>query len=357
MFFLREWCLRLKYGNRGFEYLYRNENTSDLRYADETHANYKPSPEVIEKKPVTQTYQQGYAPRQSRSKRKKKSDYDPINFFDDIDDLKRKIMSFLKENKKGSLKKIKAYLCEKIRVKSIRDKAMKRSDISDIIISCLKSLAQSQQVIFDKYTKEWKLCKSKTRPISDKESRYLKNLTGSSNGWRFIENPQKAIDWMHDHYTPDDFENFCCSILSYLNCSDVHVSQKRSSGADGGVDGYGNLIKNDGQKVKFIMQAKRYAKHNFVTENNITQFLGTYDAQDVDYGIFITTGFYSEKSRELEEKIRKKGEKKMKLIDCEELVDLMQIKTRNGNGVGLVVTPDLNRAYMNIEQLKKSSKK
>lgn len=279
----------------------------------------------------------------------------PLNFFENTKAIEYRILAFLKSGKNNKFKDIFENDLKRIETKSIRDNARRRNDIQSVIESCLENLEAKSKIYFDEHHNSWFLEKVKLRHLSDKEQKYLKHAHGLGDGWQNISDEGHAINWIYK-MTPDDFEAFCCALLDHAKVQNLKVSEKREkSGADGGIDGYGELeIK--GQMEKVLIQAKRYRPDNQITTNQIRDFLGAYDFENINYGFFITTSIFSDNALEQCKELnsRENGVKKIELIDKKRIIDIMLSKGKNIKGFGLYKTPDLDRLFINTYILKNS---
>lgn len=113
---------------------------------------------------------------------------------------------------------------------------------------------------------------------------------------------------------PYRFEYIVADLLEKMGYGDLQVTQASN---DGGIDAIVNEDKLGINKI--LVQAKRYAETNKINPTHIRDFLGALASEKVQKGIFVTTSFFDEKSR----KLASNSDKKLKLIDGEELAKLM----------------------------------
>lgn len=141
----------------------------------------------------------------------------------------------------------------------------------------LNKLKAEKKIGFKEKKRLWKLRikskKVKLHPLSEKEIAYFER-EGLGEGWyRLNDNKtgRDAIKWIHQNYDWEEFEKFCCDVLTHVGIKNASLSEKDpETGADGGIDGYGTLLL-DGEDVPITIQAKRY---------NPDYKLGVKDARD-----------------------------------------------------------------------------
>lgn len=116
------------------------------------------------------------------------------------------------------------------------------------------------------------------------------------------------------------FERLCQRVLRESGFEEVKVTRKTN---DGGIDGTGKLIINDLISFNIAFQCKRY-KGN-VSSSEIRNFRGSMDT-NIEKGIFITTGIFTEEAKKEANSI---GKKQIDLVDGEKFIDIL-IKNKLG---------------------------
>ena len=119
-------------------------------------------------------------------------------------------------------------------------------------------------------------------------------------------------------FSPKKFESFSRRLLS---CMGIEFDSKKGIqiSADHGIDGYGFFRSDDFRTSKVVIQCKRYTD-NPVSEPDIDKFKGVMDGYNADYGVFITTSYFSNQAKEK----ASQGTKTVTLIDGQELVKLIE---------------------------------
>lgn len=118
-------------------------------------------------------------------------------------------------------------------------------------------------------------------------------------------------------FSPKKFESFSRQLLTKMGI--VFDSKKgiQMSG-DHGIDGYGYYESDEFRTSIVVIQCKRFTD-KWVGEPEINQFRGTMVSQSADYGIFITTSYFSQPAKEASTKVNPK----ITLIDGQKLVSLI----------------------------------
>lgn len=190
------------------------------------------------------------------------------------------------------------------------------------------------------------------RDLTDKEQRFLATQ-GLGPGWRNIQSETDAIKWLHQNFTPDEFENFCIAILTEHCGVPVSLTEKRRiSGADGGFDGTGIYI-IDGKPENIALQVKRYGPDRQVGQDHCQKFVGALFENGWKHGIIITTATFSDRLYE-SVKINKERGIWVELIDQTRLAEIMLKKTDQPHGFGLHRT-ERGLIYINESILKRAA--
>lgn len=119
---------------------------------------------------------------------------------------------------------------------------------------------------------------------------------------------------------PFAFERLCQRVLRESGFEEVKVTRKTN---DGGIDGTGKLIINDLISFNIAFQCKRYK--GSVSSSEIRNFRGSMDT-NIEKGIFITTGIFTEEAKKEANSI---GKKQIDLVDGEKFIDIL-IKNKLG---------------------------
>lgn len=214
-----------------------------------------------------------------------------------------------------------------------------------------EELKQEDLIGFNARDEVWYIKKA-AKQLTPKEIAYLK-AQGLGNGWKNIPSKAYAIEWIHKNLSPLEFEHFCISILNSHCQVPVRITEKRSkSGADGGLDGIGE-IKLDGIIHPFGLQAKKYALNSQIGDDQCERFIGALQRRRWKHGFIITTGTFSKNSYACIEDF-KEQDILVELIDKDFLAEIMVKQTTKPHGFGLHQT-DIGRIYMNESILKKAA--
>lgn len=132
-----------------------------------------------------------------------------------------------------------------------------------------------------------------------------------------IEIPDEVKPWrkkLHEvlvHMDPYAFERLSQRLLRECGFDDVHVTKKSG---DGGIDGTGKLRINGIFSFNIAFQCKRY--QGSVGAAEIRDFRGSLTT-DIEKGVFITTGSFSNPARE---EASNPGKQQIDLMDGEEFI-------------------------------------
>lgn len=118
-------------------------------------------------------------------------------------------------------------------------------------------------------------------------------------------------------FTPKKFESFSRTLLSKMG---IEFDNKKGimMSNDHGIDGYGVFEADDFRTYKVVIQCKRYTD-GCVGEPDIDKFRGVISKHSADYGIFITTSYFSENAKLAARQVNPT----ITLIDGQRLVDLI----------------------------------
>ena len=135
-----------------------------------------------------------------------------------------------------------------------------------------------------------------------------------------IDIPAEIKPWRQKVYeilvgmNPFAFERLTQRILRESGFTDVEVTKRTG---DGGIDGYGKLKINGVISFNIAFQCKRY--QGTVGAPEIRDFRGSL-TRNVEKGLFVTTGTYSNAAKEEAANI---GKQQIDLIDGEGLIDML----------------------------------
>ena len=119
-------------------------------------------------------------------------------------------------------------------------------------------------------------------------------------------------------FSPKKFESFSRLLFSKMGVRfDAEKGVKMSG--DHGMDGYGYFVSDEFRTSKVVVQCKRFTE-GAVGEPAINEFMGVMMAESADYGIFVTTSYFTKQAQ------RKavQGSCTVTLIDGQKLVDLVE---------------------------------
>lgn len=119
------------------------------------------------------------------------------------------------------------------------------------------------------------------------------------------------------NFSPKKFESFSRKLFSKMR---IVFDNKKGTimSNDHGIDGYGIFESDEFRTSKIVIQCKRYTD-GCVGEPEIDKFRGVISKFSADYGIFITTSYFSEKAKEAANQYNPT----ITLIDGQQLVKLI----------------------------------
>jgi len=189
------------------------------------------------------------------------------------------------------------------------------------LINQLPNLLDERYLIEHYPTYKERVIRNKNKD-NNNTSNQLIELSDNINPLELLENAGATLDsnlkneLLAKLYEVDPyrFEYICAHLLDKMGYGDLEVTQQSN---DGDIDAVVNEDKLGLDKI--FVQAKRYKEGNKINSKAISDFLGSLSANSVVKGIFITTSSFDSKCRE----IIKKSDKKIRLIDGQELASLM----------------------------------
>lgn len=138
------------------------------------------------------------------------------------------------------------------------------------------------------------------------------------------EESDKSEDWKIDVlnqiklFSPPKFESFSRLLFSHMGIKFDREMGVKMSG-DHGIDGYGYFESDEFRTAKVVVQCKRYTD-NSVSEPEIDKFKGVMMSFNADYGIFITTSYFTKQAQAK----AVQGGNTVTLIDGQRLVELIE---------------------------------
>lgn len=273
-------------------------------------------------------------------------------------EIRNKIFYFLTETEKdgASFQRIKKYC----RACFDFDDLNVKKNFDTEFQTAFDFLKDSYAVTYQKKEKIWMFRPENYQnvilhPLTDDEKGYFK-FKNLGTGWKRLGVGDKyamhAIWWLHQNLTPDEFEQFCCALLSHHGVKNLRVSEKRASGADGGIDGLGEY-EIDGEVVNVLIQAKKYRPNRWVETDEADKFIGALTKKRVNRGFFITTGTFTDRTaQEVHDVTEDLGNKiEIELLDQNRIIDALLYKADSTHGYGLHKT-DKGFYYINIGMLR-----
>ena len=160
----------------------------------------------------------------------------------------------------------------------------------------------------------------KCKNASGRNATIDKSKTNNTEQDSVIDIPAEIKPWRQRVYeiligmNPFAFERLTQRVLRESGFTDVEVTKRTG---DGGIDGYGKLKINGVISFNIAFQCKRY--QGTVGAPEIRDFRGSL-TRNVEKGLFVTTGTYSNAAKEEAANI---GKQQIDLIDGEGLIDML----------------------------------
>lgn len=343
----------------------RSQRKPALKYAD---SSYDPKNLPKKKRKVIKSNAAndriGYRKHQKQSAQKSMSHRQLMAQFSDLKQLKGLTFSYLQERgKKGAfIIEINGHVAGQIlKNRVLVEDALSQKKIRDQLSKARRTLGKEGKVGYNRAEEVWYPVVVRTHKQTAKESRYLKPR-GLDDSWVRLPNKIEAIKWLHLNFTPDEFEQFCCAILGeHCGGKNFQTTEKRKgSGADGGIDGVGEMYVEETGKVENIaFEAKRYKPSEQLGSDICQKLVGAMQGKKVKYGFIITTCIFSKNSIDYIETINNDEDVKIKIemIDQERLAEIMIYKKDSQHGFGLHRTEEKHIIYMNEGILRNAVKK
>ena len=158
------------------------------------------------------------------------------------------------------------------------------------------------------------------------------------------DNIDRIDQWRNDllsalqKFTPAKFELFSRGLVKAMGVQlDSKIVMKLTN--DDGLDGFGYMRSNDFRTTRVAIQAKKWKSK--VSAPEIDKFRGAMDKQNAEFGIFITTSFFTDQAV----KAARSGSSVITLIDGDEICDLV---AKYQLHVKPVTTYELDNFYYDI---------
>lgn len=120
--------------------------------------------------------------------------------------------------------------------------------------------------------------------------------------------------------SPKQFELFSLDLMARISGGDESFITHHGQSHDGGIDGVVQVRNRFNSLDSHYVQCKRYTEKT-VGSPEVQGFAGAMDSHGTTMGIFITTSKFSSNAKEFVKKIRNK---KIQLIDGDDLVEMMK---------------------------------
>lgn len=175
----------------------------------------------------------------------------------------------------------------------------------------------------DAYWKEKDSIRMKKRE-QEKTGKKRRSGSHAPRNETLIEEESECSEWgtkaleQIKQFSPKKFESFSRLLLSKMGVKFDREKGVKMSG-DHGIDGYGFFESYEFRTTKVVIQCKRYTE-NAVSEPEIDRFKGVMMSFNADYGIFITTSYYTPAAQQK----AVKGGNTVTLIDGQRIIDLIE---------------------------------
>lgn len=183
---------------------------------------------------------------------------------------------------------------------------------------------------------DYKLRKSVSN--SYEESPIIEDGGEESDGLvKFEDLPAKLLD-MIKAFSPKKFESFSRKLLAKMGII-FDESKGITMSNDHGIDGYGIFVSDEYKTNKVVIQCKRFT-NGPVGEPEIDKFRGVISKHSADYGIFITTTYFTEKAKEAALLVSPT----ITLIDGQELINII-VRNKIGLKEVPIIYYDIDKYY------------
>lgn len=173
---------------------------------------------------------------------------------------------------------------------------------------------------------------------SYEESAVIEEESEESDGLVKLEDlPAKLLDMIKE-FSPKKFESFSRKLLAKMGIA-FDESKGITMSNDHGIDGYGTFVSDEYRTNKVVIQCKRFT-NGPVGEPEIDKFRGVISKHSADYGIFITTSYFTEKAKEASLLVSPT----VTLIDGQELINII-VRNKIGLKEVPVIYYDIDKYY------------
>lgn len=163
---------------------------------------------------------------------------------------------------------------------------------------------------------------SKTKEREERKKENTEEIETESNSP--IVDDETSDNWKSEIleriklFSPKKFESFSRLLLSRMGIKFDSEKGINMSG-DHGIDGYGYFESDEFRTSKVVIQCKKFTD-NPVSEPDIDKFKGVMMSFNADYGIFVTTSYFTKQAQEK----AVLGGNTVTLIDGQRLVELIE---------------------------------
>ena len=171
---------------------------------------------------------------------------------------------------------------------------------------------KEEEQFLDNYWKN-KAKNSNTRNVQDKDiNKVIKHDEEFFDDWK-----QKVLEKIKQ-FSPKKFESFSRLLLSKMGIK-FDPEKGINMSADHGIDGFGYFETDEFRALKVVIQCKKFTD-NAVSEPDVDKFKGVMTSFNADYGIFITTSYFT-KQAQFKATV---GNNTVTLIDGQRLIELIE---------------------------------
>lgn len=174
---------------------------------------------------------------------------------------------------------------------------------------------KEQKIVDEYWKKRIKLNnekrKTKAKQVTDPIDSEQDAETADDDNWKV-----ELIDQLNA-FTPSKFESFSRLLISKMG---VRIDDKlgKIQSRDHGIDGFGYFESDEFRTARVAIQSKKFT-NNPVSEPDIDKFKGVMDGFNAEYGIFITTSYFTDNAK----KKAVQGSKSVTLIDGRRIAELV----------------------------------
>lgn len=155
-----------------------------------------------------------------------------------------------------------------------------------------------------------------------------------------IEKWKDALLESLKQFSSDKFESFSRLLVSKMGVKMDKEKGLKLSG-DGGIDGFGYFESDEFRTSRVAIQSKRYTT-NSVSSPDIDKFKGAMDKYGAEYGIFITTSYFTDAAIQAS----RQGSHLITLINGDRITNLVEDYKLH---VSPVVTYELDDYYFEVD--------